>query len=67
MSLRNESHSIVYACSIFKQTLVVAIEAGAEFFDPSRPDPVRRGWYAFAPAKAQCYQVVVAEADSPEV
>jgi hypothetical protein len=45
--------------------LTVAIEAGALFFDWSRPDPARRGWYAFAPAEARRYQVKVNEADSP--
>jgi hypothetical protein len=41
--------------------LVVVVEAGAQFFDWSRPDPTRRGWYAFAPAESQQYRVVVAE------
>jgi len=41
--------------------LAVVVEAGAQFFDWSRPDPTRRGWYAFAPAEAQRYEVVVAE------
>ena len=41
--------------------LAVAIQPGALFFDWSRPDPVRRGWYSFAPAKQQEYQVAVVE------
>jgi hypothetical protein len=48
--------------------LAIAIEAGALFFDFRRPEPSRRGrgWYAFAPAEARRYHVVVAEGHSPE-
>jgi hypothetical protein len=42
--------------------LVVTIEEGAVFFDLSRPDPTRPGWYAFAPVKAHCYRVSISEA-----
>jgi hypothetical protein len=41
--------------------LAVIVESGALFFDWSRPDPTRRGWYAFAPAEAQRYDVAVEE------
>jgi hypothetical protein len=41
------------------------IEAGANFFDFAKPDPTRRGWYAFAPAPAQRYQARAVEAPSP--
>ncbi|MEW6743528.1 MAG: hypothetical protein AB1486_12295 [Planctomycetota bacterium] len=41
--------------------LVVIVEAGTLFFDWSRPDPTRRGWYAFARAEADRYEVVVTE------
>jgi hypothetical protein len=41
--------------------LAVVVEDGALFFNYSRPDPARRGRYAFAPAEAQRYQHVVAE------
>jgi hypothetical protein len=44
--------------------LVVAVEEDAVFFDLSRPDPARRGWYAFVPVKAHRYQVSVLEAPS---
>jgi hypothetical protein len=38
------------------------IEEGAEFFDFARPDPTRRGWYAFAPAAAYGYEATAMEA-----
>jgi hypothetical protein len=41
--------------------LAVIVEPGALFFDWSRPDPTRRGWYAFAPAEAQRFHAVVVE------
>jgi hypothetical protein len=37
--------------------LTCQIEAGSLFFDLSKPDRSRRGWYAFAPAAAYEYQV----------
>jgi|LakMenE18May11ns_1017448.scaffolds.fasta_scaffold9104736_1 hypothetical protein len=40
------------------------IEAGALFFDFSRPDPKRRLWYAFKPATAYEYDLVTVEATS---
>ena len=43
-----------------RQTCV--IEEGALFFDFRRPDPMRRGWYAFAPEPAQRYEVRLLEA-----
>jgi hypothetical protein len=47
--------------------LVVVVEEGAVFFDSSKPDPTRRGWYAFAPVGAYRYQASVLEAaDSGE-
>src|SRR5262249_6844064 len=42
------------------------IEEGALFFDPFRPEPTRRGWYAFAPAAAQRYQWTSLEVPSRE-
>lgn len=42
--------------------LTCAIEEGAIFFDFAKPDPNRRGWYAFAPAAAHRYQVRAVEA-----
>jgi hypothetical protein len=47
--------------------LAVVVETEALFFDWSRPEPSRRhrGWYAFAPAEAHRYQVVVAEGCNP--
>ena len=41
------------------------IEEGAIFFDFSKPDPGRRGWYAFAPATAERYQATAIEAPGP--
>lgn len=41
------------------------VEAGAEFFDMFRPDPRRRGWYAFAPASAYPYSVTASEGKEP--
>jgi hypothetical protein len=40
----------------------VVVEEGAIFFDYSRPDPKRRGRYAFAPVASQRYHYVVEEA-----
>jgi hypothetical protein len=45
--------------------LRVTVEEGAEFFDFSRPDAERRGWYRFAPAEAQECYVVVNEGEVP--
>lgn len=45
--------------------LAVVIEAGALFFDLSRPDPAHHGWYAFAAAESRRYEVVANEADGP--
>jgi hypothetical protein len=42
--------------------LTCVIEEGAIFFDFAKPDPKRRGWYAFAPVAARCYQVTAIEA-----
>jgi hypothetical protein len=44
--------------------LSCVVEEGAVFFDPRRPDPARRGWYAFVPAAAHHYQASAAEGDS---
>jgi hypothetical protein len=48
--------------------LTVNTEAGSLCFDWARPEPSPRGrgWYAFAPAKARRYQVVVDEGCSPD-
>ena len=40
----------------------VVVEEDAIFFDYSRPDPTRRGRYAFAPVASQRYHHVVEEA-----
>lgn len=45
--------------------LTVIIEEGAVFFDFSRPDPTRRGWYAFAPVAAHRYERTVVEGSAP--
>jgi len=42
----------------------VVVENGALFFDWSRPDTMRRGWYAFAPVKEHQYQVVLKEEEA---
>ncbi len=44
--------------------LSCVVEEGAIFFDPFKPDPTRRRWYAFMPAMAHDYQVSATEADS---
>jgi hypothetical protein len=51
------------APDLFQLRLTVVVEAGALFFDWSRPaqSPRGRGWYAFAPAESRRYQVAVAE------
>jgi hypothetical protein len=41
--------------------LSCVVEEGAMFFDPSRPDPTRRGWYAFSPGTAHRYHVSAVE------
>ncbi len=41
--------------------LTVVVEEGALFFDFSRPDPARRGWYAFKPVSGHKYQLLVDE------
>lgn len=40
------------------------VQEDAVFFDFSKPDPSRRGWYAFAPVAAHEYTVDAVEADS---
>jgi hypothetical protein len=42
------------------------IEEGTLFFDFRKPDPTRRGWYAFAPVAAQRYHGTVIEAPSAD-
>lgn len=48
--------------------LTTLVEAGARFFDVSRPDPGRRGWFAFAPSAGIRTEDVLIEGDdrSPE-
>jgi hypothetical protein len=41
----------------FQLQLSCVVETGALFFDMSRPDPNRRGWYTFRPAEAHEYQI----------
>jgi hypothetical protein len=48
-----------------KLRLEVVVEEGAIFFDLSRPDPTRRGWYAFAHSAAHRYHASVEEAAIP--
>jgi hypothetical protein len=43
----------------------MVIEEGAIFFDLFRPDPTRRGWYAFAPVAAARYQGRATESPTP--
>ena len=58
------THHGVDAPPTLKLQLSCVIEAGAMFFDFSRPDPKRRGWYAFKPAADYKYQLVTVEATS---
>jgi hypothetical protein len=44
--------------------LCCKIEEGAVFFDFSKPDHTRRGWYGFAAVAAHNYKVVTVEAGS---
>jgi hypothetical protein len=44
--------------------LTVVVKEGAVFFDLSKPDPTRRGWYAFASVEARRYEASVLEAPS---
>jgi hypothetical protein len=46
--------------------LSCVVEEGAVFFDFFRPDPTRRGWYAFEPIAARQYQASAVEAESPQ-
>jgi len=46
--------------------LECVVEEGAVFFNFSRPDSSRRGWYAFAPVLAHRYEAVSAEAPAAE-
>jgi hypothetical protein len=41
--------------------LAVVVEAGAQFFDFSRPDSTYRGWYAFVREADLRFQKVVIE------
>jgi hypothetical protein len=45
--------------------LTVVVEDGALFFDPSRPDPTRLGWYELRPAGGQRYEATRREANEP--
>jgi hypothetical protein len=51
--------------SRLKLQLEVVVEEGAIFFDLSKPDPTRRGWYAFARSAAHRYHASVEEAVIP--
>jgi hypothetical protein len=44
--------------------LTCVVEDGALFFDFSRPDPTRCGWYAFKPAVSQKFHVTANEGNS---
>lgn len=52
------------ASSSLRLQLSCKIEEGAVFFDPTKPDRSRRGWYAFAPVAAHEYKVTSVEAAS---
>ena len=47
-----------------RMQLCCKIEEGAIFFDFSKPDRNRRGWYGFVPVAAHDYNVVAVEAGS---
>ena len=55
-----QAHGLV-APPLLVLHLTVVVETGALFFDFSRPDQSRRGWYEFTPAKERRYQHVVSE------
>jgi hypothetical protein len=42
--------------------LTCVVQEGAVFFDISRSDPIRPGWYAFTPVIAQRYHASALEA-----
>jgi hypothetical protein len=48
----------------FEVRLTCIVEEGALFFDFSKPDPSRRGWYAFRPVTAYRFQVFADEGDT---
>ncbi len=54
----------VPAPSKLRLELSCKIEEGAVFFDFSKPDLSRRGWYAFAPADEHEYTVTTTEGDT---
>lgn len=54
----------VVAPSRLRLQLCCKIDEGAAFFDFSKPDRSRRGWYAFAPTAAHEYKVGTVEAGS---
>jgi hypothetical protein len=54
----------VVAPSSLRLQLSCRIEEGAVFFDFSKPDRSRRGWYAFAPAALHEYKAATVEAGS---
>jgi hypothetical protein len=57
------AHDVVAPPSL-QLRLSCVIEDGAVFFDYSKPDPTKKGWYAFAPVAMQKYQVSSGEAGS---
>jgi hypothetical protein len=58
------TQSGVVAPPSLRLQLSCKIEEGAVFFDFSKPDRNRRGWYAFAPVAAYEYKVVTVESAS---
>jgi hypothetical protein len=58
------AESGVVAPPSLRLQLSCKIEEGAVFFDFSKPDRTRWGWYAFAPVAAHDYKVVTVEAGS---
>src|SRR5262249_51096497 len=52
----------IVAPSRLRLQLCCKTEEGALFFDFSKPDRSRRGWYAFAPVVGHEYKVVTIEA-----
>jgi hypothetical protein len=61
-NLRRDSPGRVGVAVAAEGAVGSGVEDGATFFDLSKPDPARRGWYAFAPAEAGRYGATAEEA-----
>jgi hypothetical protein len=55
----------IAAPSQLELRLACVVEDGAKFFDLARPDPARRGWYAFTSTVAHRYTAIAVEAPEP--